>query len=224
MLADDRLAYLTRADLRDDLARIGVRVGDTVMVHAAMGKVGPLLNGPDALVGALLDVLGPDGTLMAYTDWNSLHTDLMDDEGRVLPEWREHVPGFDAAASRAARMNGILAEFTRTTPGARRSGNPGASVAALGRLAYRITADHPQDYGYGPDTPLAKLVGVGGRVLMVGAPWDTMTLIHHADHLADIPDRRGRSARRLHRADRHCLRCRRQRPTRCDRASAFPAR
>jgi hypothetical protein len=29
------------------------------MVHAAMSKVGRLLNGPDALIGALLDAAGP---------------------------------------------------------------------------------------------------------------------------------------------------------------------
>ncbi|MCU6453157.1 AAC(3) family N-acetyltransferase [Sphingomonas sp. A2-49] len=33
-------------------------------------------------------------------------------------------------------------------------------------------------------------VEIGGSVLMVGAPWDTMTLVHHADHLAAIPDKR----------------------------------
>ena len=38
------------------------------------------------------------------------------------------------------RMNGIIAEFVRTMPGARRSGNPGASVAAIGKLADWITA------------------------------------------------------------------------------------
>lgn len=187
---DDAPAFITRAVLRHDLRRIGIKAGDTVMVHAAMGRVGPLLNGPDALTGALLDVIGPDGTMMVYTSWDSMHDDLLDDEGRVLPEWRDHVPGFDVAASRAVRMNGIIAEFVRTTPGARRSGNPGASVAALGRLADWITADHPQDYGFGPGTPLAKLVETDGLVLMVGAPWDTMTLVHHADHLADLPDKK----------------------------------
>ena len=90
-------------------------------------------------------------------------------------------------ASRAVRMNGIIAEFVRTMPGARRSANPGASVAAVGKLADWITADHRLDYGFGEDTPLSKLVSIGGRVLMVGAPWDTMTLVHHADHLANIP-------------------------------------
>jgi aminoglycoside 3-N-acetyltransferase len=183
-------AMITRTDLRADLVRLGLAPGDLVMVHAAMRRVGPLLNGPDALIAAIRDVIGPDGTLIAYTDWDSIHTDLLDAAGRVLPEWRDHVPGFDPAASRAIRDNGILAEFIRTTPGALRSANPGASVAAIGRLADWIVADHPQDYGYGPGTPLAKLVAAGGRVLMAGAPWDTMTLVHHADHLARLPGKR----------------------------------
>ena len=182
-------AFLTRTALHNDLTRIGLKSDDVVMVHAAMSKVGPLLNGPDALIGALLDVIGPQGTLLAYTSWDSVHEDLLDDDGHVLPEWRDHVPGFDAATSRAVRMNGVLAEFLRTTPGARRSANPGASVAAVGRLAEWIAADHPLDYGYGEGSPLAKLVAAGGQVLMVGAPWDTMTLVHHADHLARIPDK-----------------------------------
>ncbi|WP_254606492.1 aminoglycoside 3-N-acetyltransferase [Sphingomonas bacterium] len=176
--------------MRADLRRLGVAAGDVLMIHAAMSRVGPLLNGPDALIGALLDVIGPEGTLIAYTSWDSVHDDLLDPNGRVLAEWRDHIPGFDPLRSRAVRMNGMLAEFLRTTPGARRSGNPGASIAALGRLADWITAEHPQDYGYGQGSPLAKLVETEGRVLMVGAPWDTMTLIHHADHLADVRGKR----------------------------------
>ena len=187
---DDLPDFRTRASLRDDLTRIGLRAGDTVMVHAAMSKVGPLLNGPDALSNAILDVVGSEGTMLVYTSWDSVHDDLLDDDGRVLPEWRDHVPGFDQQASRAVRMNGIIAEFVRTMKGARRSANPGASVAAVGKLADWITADHRLDYGFGENTPLSKLVEIDGRVLMVGAPWDTMTLVHHADHLANIADKR----------------------------------
>jgi aminoglycoside 3-N-acetyltransferase len=182
-------SYSTRTSLRADLNRIGLRAGDTVMVHAAMSRVGPMLNGPDALLFAILDVVGPEGTRCVYTSWDSVHEDLLDDSGRVLDEWRPHVPGFDPQTSRAVRMNGVIAEFVRTIPGACRSGNPGASVAAIGKWAEWITADHPQDYGYGEGSPLAKLVALDGRVLMVGAPWDTMTLIHHADHLAALPDK-----------------------------------
>jgi aminoglycoside 3-N-acetyltransferase len=162
------------------------------MVHAAMSKVGRLLNGPDALIGALLDAVGPAGTVLAYTDWDAAYDELLDSDGRVPPAWREHIPPFDPAASRAARDNGVLAEFVRTTPGAKRSGNPGASVAATGAAADWLTADHPLDYGYGEGSPFAKLVEATGQVLMVGAPLDTMTLLHHAEHRARLPGKRVR--------------------------------
>ncbi|WP_407928172.1 aminoglycoside 3-N-acetyltransferase [Arenibaculum pallidiluteum] len=182
----------TRASLRADLQALGLRAGDIVMVHAAMRRVGRLLGGPDALIGALLDAVGPTGTVLAYTDWEADHEALLDADGRIPPAWRGHVPPFDPVASRAARGNGVLAEFVRTTPGALRSGNPGASVAAIGARAAWLTADHPLDYGYGAGSPLARLVQAGGRVLMAGAPLDTMTLLHHAEHLARIPGKRVR--------------------------------
>lgn len=160
------------------------------MVHAAMSRVGRLLNGPDALIGALLDAVGSAGTIMSYTDWDAAYDELLDSAGRVPPEWRDHIPPYDPAASRAIRDNGVLAEFIRTTPGARRSGNPAASMAAIGARAEWLTVDHSLDYGYGERSPLAKLVEAGGKVLMVGAPLDTMTLLHHAEHLASIPGKR----------------------------------
>ncbi|NJR77015.1 aminoglycoside 3-N-acetyltransferase [Sphingomonas corticis] len=180
----------TRAALAADLSQLGLHPGDTVMAHAGMRSVGPLLNGPDALIGAIRDVIGEAGTLMAYVGWDTLHDDLLDGDGCVLPAWREHVPGFDPAASRATRLNGAFAEFVRTTPGAVRSANPGMSMAAIGAKAAWLTADHPQDYGCGEGSPLAKLVEAGGRVLMVGAPHDTCTLLHLAEHRARVPGKR----------------------------------
>jgi aminoglycoside 3-N-acetyltransferase len=182
--------FITREDLRRDLERLGLRHGDTVMVHAAMSKVGRLLNGPDAMIGAILDATAPGGTLMAYIDWDARYDELLDAEGRVPEAWRAHVPPFDPRGSRALRENGILAEFVRTAPGARRSCNPGASVAAIGAKAEWLTADHPPDYGYGEGSPFARLVEADGKVLMVGAPLDTMTLLHHAEHRARIPGKR----------------------------------
>ncbi|WP_127145634.1 aminoglycoside 3-N-acetyltransferase [Pelagibacterium montanilacus] len=178
---------LTRAALRAEIDRIGLVSGDIVMVHAAIGSLGPVLGGPDTVIAALGDAVGPEGTLIAYTDWDASYEQLADAEGRVPEYWKPHIPPFDPVRSRAARENGILPEFLRTTPGALRSASPGASVAALGAKAQAITADHPLDYGYGEGSPFAKLVAAGGKVFMVGAPDDTITLIHHAEHLARIP-------------------------------------
>jgi len=182
-------SFHTRADLRADL-ELGLMTGDIVMAHGALSRVGRMLNGPDALIGALLDATSPGGTVLAYTDWDARYDELLDPDGRVPAAWRPHVPPFDAATSRAARDNGILPEFLRTWPGAHRSVSPGASVAALGAQADWIVADHPLDYGYGPGSPLARLVSAGGKVLLVGAPLDAMTLLHHAEHLAQIPGKR----------------------------------
>jgi len=174
----------TRAELARDLASLGIKPGDTVMTHAGLRSVGPILGGPDTLIGAIRDTVGPSGTLMAYTDW------LWEDEWATDPELRAHAPAFDPQASRAIRDNGAFPEFLRTTPGALRSASPGPSCAAIGAKAEWLLADHALSYGYGERSPFARLVEAGGKVLLVGAPLDSMTLLHHAEHLADIPGKR----------------------------------
>lgn len=180
---------MTRSSLVADLRELGLAAGDAVMIHAAFSRVGKVVGGPDALVDAVLDVIGPDGTLLSYQDWE-LSVDVWDDDGRVLDALRDHVPPFDPATARPSRDHGIVAATIGTRPGVRRSGNPGASVAAIGGRAEEFVADHPLDFGYGKGSPLARLVEADGKVVMVGAPLDTMTLLHHAEHLADLPNKR----------------------------------
>ena len=135
------------------------------MVHASMRKVARDVN---EVVSALVEVAG---TVMAYVDWELADT-------------------FDPKTSRAARDNGILAETIRTWPGAIRSAHPDAGMAAIGERAAWITADHPFHYGYGEGSPLAKVVDARGKVLMLGAPLDTITLLHFSEHAAKIPNKR----------------------------------
>ena len=173
--------YHTRRSLRADLEALGLAPGDVVLVHAALRRVGPILGGPDELIGALRDAVGPGGTVLGYTDWQC------EDEVLAAPELRDHIPPFDPASSRSIRDNGAFPELLRTTPGALRSASPGASCAAIGGKADWFVADHALDYGYGPRSPFGKLVAADGKTLLLGAPLDTMTLLHHAEHLADIP-------------------------------------
>lgn len=174
----------TRESLAGDLSAIGLADGDAVLVHAALRQVGGMVGGPDDIVAALRDVIGPAGTILGYCDWQ------LDDEVRDDLALRRHIPAFDPLRSRSTRDNGFWPELLRTTPGALRSASPGASMAALGGEAEWFTADHALDYGYGPQSPLGKLVEAKGKVLMLGAPLDTMTLLHHAEHLADFPNKR----------------------------------
>ena len=155
-----------------------------MLVHAGLRSVGPIVGGTDMLLAALRDAVAPEGTILGYTDWQC------EDVVVETPELREHTPPFDPLTSRAIRDNGWFPEMLRTTPGALRSGNPGASMAAIGGRAAWFTADHAMDYGYGPQSPLGKLVEAGGKTLIVGATFDHMTLLHHAEHLAQFEPKR----------------------------------
>ena len=174
----------TRRSLAADLRVLGLKGGDAVLVHAAIRSVGPILGGADTLVSALTDVVEPDGTILGYTDWQG------EDDWMLDPSVRDDLPAFDPRSSRSTRDNGFFPEMLRTTPGAFRSANPGASMAALGGRAEWFTADHALDYGYGPQSPLGKLVEAGGKTLLLGARFDKMTLLHHAEHLADFTPKR----------------------------------
>ncbi|MDH7477379.1 MAG: aminoglycoside 3-N-acetyltransferase [Candidatus Bathyarchaeota archaeon] len=108
-------------------------------------------------------------------------------------EWRkaylEEFPPFDPATSRAHRKWSILTEYLRTWPGAYRSTNPEASCVAVGAKAKWLTENHPLRYGYGPGSPFAKLCEAKGKVLLLGAPFGSITLLHYAEHLANVPNK-----------------------------------
>ena len=187
-MQDDQL--ITRSLIADQLGSLGVRRGDVLEVHAGLRSVGPVVGGADAVVLALLDAVGPDGTIVAVVS--------MDDDPYHLADWPtdkqraywEEWPAFDPARSSARRDHGILAERIRTWPEAARSNHPEMGVAAIGEKASWITEPHPPDFAFGVDTPYDRIKRAGGKVLMLGAPLSTITMLHHAETIADIPGKR----------------------------------
>ncbi len=182
---------VTRSRLAQDLEKLGLRPGGMVMVHCRMSTLGCVVGGAETVVRALLDVVGPKGTIMAYTGWQDAPPDdlgTLDEEARRACV-EEHPP-YDPRVALSSRDHGRVPEALRTWPGALHSGHPEAGVAALGPLADAITASHPYDDAYGAGTPYAKLVEFGGEVAMLGAPLETVTLVHHAEAVAQVPGKR----------------------------------
>ena len=187
---------VTKEDLCRDLRSLGLGHGDVVMFHSSYKAIGPVEGGPASVIEALRLAVGETGTVMAYLSWDRCpyHETL---NGRTLSKAdRQNWPVFDPARSRANVAWGILLEFLRTAAGAVRSGNPDASCAAVGAEADYLTADHPLTQGYGLGSPFAKLCELNGRVLLLGVPLDSISLIHHAEAIADLPDKRSCGTRR----------------------------
>jgi aminoglycoside 3-N-acetyltransferase len=181
---------VTRSQLAADLRALGVREGGVLMVHTRMSALGWVAGAAETVVHALLDALGPDGTLMAYVSWEEHVYHATDWPAERRAAYLAEPPVFDPAISEADREHGRVPERFRTWPGTRRSFHPEASVVAVGARAAWLTADHPQDEGYGASSPFARLCDAGGQVLLLGAPLETLTILHHAEGIARVPDKR----------------------------------
>jgi aminoglycoside 3-N-acetyltransferase len=176
--------------LAADLRRLGVREGGIVMVHARMSALGRVVGGSETVVRALLDALGPEGTLMAYASWEEHVYQAEDWPPEHRAAYLDEPPVFDPATAEAVREHGRIPERVRTWPGAERSVHPEASVVAVGPRARWLCEDHPQEDAYGQRSPFARLVEAQGQVLMLGAPPETATLLHHAEALARVEGKR----------------------------------
>ena len=184
------LPIITRSRLVSDLKKLGFTSGETLMLHVSVKSIGWIVGGPDMVIQALLDVLGREGTLMMYIASEEPLGHFEDWSEEWKGAYLDECPPFDPDHSRALRAWSILTEYLRTWPGASKSNHPEARIAAVGAKAKWITSEHPLKYGYGLGSPLAKLCEIGGKVLLLGAPLDTLTILHHAEHIAAIADKR----------------------------------
>jgi aminoglycoside 3-N-acetyltransferase len=158
------------------------------MVHTRMSALGWVVGGSETVVRALLDALGPEGTLVAYASWADHVYTLEDRPEEHREAYSAEPPLWDPATGAVDPDYGRIPERVRTWPGALRSEHPEASVVAVGPRAEWLTAVHED--GYGAASPLARLVEADGQVLMLGAPLETVTLLHHAEAIARVPGKR----------------------------------
>jgi aminoglycoside 3-N-acetyltransferase len=180
----------TRASLAADLAALGLREGDTVIVHSSLRAVGWVPGGRVAVVQALLDVLGPAGTLVVPTQ-TSDNSDPKHWQHPPVPEawWpviREQTPAFDPAVSPTRGLS-VLVEAVRTWPGAFRSSHPQTSFAAVGAQAAALMATHELDSHLGEGSPLAALERADAQVLLIGVGFDVCTAFHLAEYRVPTP-------------------------------------
>lgn len=180
---------LSRDALAADLRALGVRPADALMLHAALRKVGPVDGGAMGVIEAVHTVLGPEGTILmilgAVDDHDWVNRLPEGDRSALLAD----AEPFDHLRTRALPDVGVLAEVLRTMPGTVVNDHPEGRFAARGRLAGDLLAEGPWDDYYGPGSPLDRFVAAGGRVLRLGADPDTVTVLHYAEYLAQVPDK-----------------------------------
>ena len=106
------------------------------LVHTSLKRIGYVCGGAQTVVEALMEAVGPDGTIMMPTQsWKNLDPETgvhweADEQDRDLI--RENWPAYDKRLTPTNTM-GAVAELFRQLPGSIRSDHPARSVCAAGK-------------------------------------------------------------------------------------------
>jgi aminoglycoside 3-N-acetyltransferase len=192
-LVDQPLPH-TIGSLTADIRALGISMGDVVLLHSSRRSIGFVAGGTQAVVQALVNVVGAGGTLVVPTHTPD-NTDPADWQHPPVPStwWqviRDHSPGFDTARTPSQWM-GKIAETIRTWPGALRSTHPQVSFAAMGAHARDIVRHHQLDDALGENSPLGAVYRLNGKAMLLGCGYDSNTSLHLAEYRQPSPPRAG---------------------------------
>lgn len=161
---------VTKDDILQDLESLGVQRGSLLFVHSSMSALGRVDGGADAVADALLEALGPNGTLVvpAFT-----YADPHDYPDSINPAWI-----FDPASTRSGM--GAVTNAVRMRNGALRSIHLWHSVAAVGPLAQTVVTADGKAWASAWDetSPMAWVFDNGGFILLLGVPYQNLTAVH----------------------------------------------
>ena len=174
MTGPSGVPHISRQEIACALRACGLLEGDTVLVHSSLSSLGHVDGGADAVIDAILDTLGPEGTAAFPTLTGS--AELSDENPPVFR------PDVDAC------WTGAIPEAARKRPNALRSLGPTHSVCAIGPSAPWLTEGHEGCLTpCGAGSPYHKLWQAAGKVLFIGVDLSCNTLFHHVEEMAKAP-------------------------------------
>lgn len=183
-------APATVATLVEDLTGLGIGAGDLLVVHSSLSALGWVAGGPQAVVQALLEVVGPDGTIVMPTQSGQLSDPAAWARPPVPEPWvevlHEGLPAYDPYLTPTRGM-GQIVECFRQHRSTLRSAHPTLSFAACGPRAEAIVGTHPLSPGLGETSPLGRLYDLDAQVLLLGVTHAHDTSLHLAEHRASWP-------------------------------------
>lgn len=144
---------IDKSSLKADLITLGIKPGDLLHLKVSMKAVGKIQGGANALIEAILDVIGPTGTIVCDSFVETQYKFLRFVQKRVSTE--------NTSSYAGAFVNAML-----HYPGVYRSSHPVQSFCAIGHLAKSLTETFtvkslPYEF-------LEKIASLGAKNLKIG--------------------------------------------------------
>lgn len=152
----------------EDLKKIGINAGDTVLLHSSLKRVGYVDGGASAVIKAFQEAVSADGTLVipTYQMLGSMYNTCLEADYIFDPRT-------------AGTSIGAIPDAFLKCPDVYRSIHPTHSVSATGKHAKFITeAHHLAASTFGADSPWDRLLKVDGKIFMLGLYMGRNTFSH----------------------------------------------
>jgi aminoglycoside 3-N-acetyltransferase len=183
----DTHSFQSKETLKEQLNLLGVKSGDSIIVHSSLKSMGWIAGGAQAVVEALMETVTRNGTIVmpAQSGDNSEPSYWM---LPPVPEaWhepiRQSIPAYDPNLTPLREM-GKIADCFHRHPETIRSPHPAHSFMAWGLHADDWMSEHPLDDSFGTSSPLGKMCGAGVKVVMIGVSYESCTALHLSEYQA----------------------------------------
>ena len=176
---------LTKDNLSAALEKLGVKEGDTLVVHSGISGMGYLKGGADAMIGALQNTLGEDGTFMAPAFTNPY---LIADGGiNKGHSFRPYDTRNDGDLRDKTVRTGLLPKAMLKRADTFRSGHVTHEWVAMGKDAENIVSGHGLlDAPTGETSPLGKALEKNASVVFLGCSPNANTFLHYVETMAGV--------------------------------------
>lgn len=165
------MTVIGKEQILQDLREIGVTEGDLLGVGLSFKSIGQVVGGPDTLIDALLEAVGPTGTIMMPTFTRDFPSDNIE---------KDYI--FDYRST--PTITGIVPETLRKRKGAIRSRHPIFSVTAIGKQAEYLTEGHNENSrGF---IPYSRLAEASGKILVIGIGDRLVAFRHESQYQAGL--------------------------------------
>ncbi|WP_422657597.1 aminoglycoside N(3)-acetyltransferase [Paenibacillus sp. EC2-1] len=174
----------TKQTIIDDLKRLGIKEGMTLIVHSSLKAIGNVIGGPVTVILALEEAVGCNGNIVMPTQSEHLCAPTENNDVLTLEQIRiikENMPIYYPDLTPTAYM-GFIPETFRKQDGVIRSLHPHMSFAAWGKAARDITRDHQLDYALSETSPLGRIYDLEGYILLLGVSTNSNTSLHLAEY------------------------------------------
>lgn len=174
---------VSREQLISLLIDLGVRVGDSLLVHSAIQFLGQPQGGVGVYLDALCECLD--------INLNNPGSQNISGSGTLA------VPAFNFGFARGEPFDppstpsqgmGVFSEAVRQEPAARRTSHPLQSLAVIGRHADDLaTRDTPS--AFDPGSAFDRMLELGFKILLLGADVQAISALHYSEQRAQVPYR-----------------------------------